>query len=215
MLQVVFGHGHPVTSGSPAIDYFISSDLFETTTSIEGREVRIVAGTGNDIIDATAHEENVSEVFTSRCSSSSSDSGVQTAVCEEEGRQHHHSAGGSLASTKEPRGRRGRDPWEGRGDGTQDYSEQLVMFDSLTASLPEDFGPPNKPPDARATRRVAGLAEGDHGYHCIQHSKKFHPDFDPVLRGVLLGDPAAKILLTAGSKVCSSLHWKPRGSLRA
>lgn len=196
-----------MTSGSPAIDYFVSSDLFETPASIEGRDIRRAAGTGSDI--NTAAYENVSEVTALHSSSSSSIHGTQTAV-----REDRHSLAGDLfaSTTKESHGRRGDDPWRGRGDGTQDYAEQLVLFDSLTASLPEAFGPPNDYPDGRATRRLVGLMEGDNGYHCIQHSKKFHPDFDPVLRGVLQGDSAAKILLTAASKVCSFSH-RNRGAV--
>ncbi|CAB1102766.1 unnamed protein product [Ectocarpus sp. CCAP 1310/34] len=38
-VQVVFGHGHSVTSGSPGIDCFVSSDLYETTASIDAREL--------------------------------------------------------------------------------------------------------------------------------------------------------------------------------
>lgn len=215
MIQVAFGHGHPVTSGSPAIDYFVSSDLFETSASIEGRDIRRAAGTGSDINAAVY--ENVSELTAPHSSSSSSSASSSSSLSSIHGTQiavredRHRPAGDLFASTtKESHGRRGDDPWRGRGDGTQDYTEQLVLFDSLTASLPEAFGPPNEYPDGRATRRLVGLMEGDHGYHCIQHSKKFHPDFDPVLRGVLQGDSAAKILLTEASKVCSSFHGKRR-----
>ncbi|CAM9364868.1 unnamed protein product [Ectocarpus sp. 4 AP-2014] len=104
------------------------------------------------------------------------------------------------------------EPWQGRGgEGEQDCTEQLVLFDSLTASLSEVFGSANAPSSAVATvaaavasprpRAEMSLVEGDHLYHCIQHTKKFHPDFDQVMKGVLQRDPAAKILLTAGSEV--------------
>ncbi|CAM9554800.1 unnamed protein product, partial [Laminaria digitata] len=118
--------GHPVTSGSPGIDYFVSSSLFETKTSVLSRNAR---------------------------------------------------AEGNIGDTA----------WRwGRGDGAQDFTEQLVLFDSLTASLPEMSGPSNAPDIVALEVRALTsglLREDDHAYHCIQHSKKFHPDFDPVLRG--------------------------------
>ncbi|CAN0521758.1 unnamed protein product [Ectocarpus sp. 12 AP-2014] len=112
---------------------------------------------------------------------------------------------------------------EGRGgEGEQDYAEQLVLFDSLTASLSEVFGPANAPSSAVAAvaaaaassrpRAEISLVEGDHLYHCIQPSKKFRPDFDQVMKGVLQRDPAAKILLTAGSEVHLSCWGRTLGS---
>lgn len=226
---MAFGHGHPVTSGSPGVDYLVSSELFETAASIDGREIRRITGTASDISAAT---------------------GVEAAVDDEEGGTHHNGSSTFARSTpsgtfgrtdttafhhdrRHPRGnllRTGTQPilqeerkyddhgshqqWQGRGgDGERDYTEQLVLFDSLTASLPEVVGPAHAPSSAvtavLAAARASSpnsaalglLQEGDHMYHCIQHSKKFHPDFDPVLRGVLQSDPAAKILLSAASEV--------------
>ncbi len=39
-VQILFGLGHPITSGSQSIDYFIGSELFETPASFSGRERR-------------------------------------------------------------------------------------------------------------------------------------------------------------------------------
>ncbi|CAN0021785.1 unnamed protein product, partial [Ectocarpus sp. 12 AP-2014] len=162
--QIVFGHGHPVSSGSPAIDYFVSSDLFETTASIDARELRRIAGTPSDLSLATAV---------------TTDAGAEG--CDDDDSVHSPTAGG-----------RG-------GEGEQDYAEPLVFFYSLTASLSEVFGPANAP--LVRPRAEISLVEGDHLYHCIQNSKKIHTDFDQVMKGVLQRDPAAKILLTAGSEV--------------
>lgn len=184
-----------MTSGSSGIDYFVSSDLFETTASTDAREARRIAGTASDIVNPAEVDNGNGTLVSSGAPA------VDTVQTTSDGLSHR---GGVLTENR----RRKHDhdpPWRGRGDGTQDYTEQLVLFDSLTASLPEMFGPPNAPKVAALSTQalLSGLVEeGDHAYHCIQHSKKFHPNFDPVLRGVLLGDSAAKILLTAGSKVC-------------
>ncbi len=41
-VQILFGLGHPITSGSQSIDYFVGSELFETQASFSGRERRRV-----------------------------------------------------------------------------------------------------------------------------------------------------------------------------
>ncbi len=41
-VQILFGLGHPITSGTQSIDYFIGSELFETPASFHGRERRRV-----------------------------------------------------------------------------------------------------------------------------------------------------------------------------
>lgn len=204
--KISFGHGHPVTSGSPGIDYFVSSDLFETEVSIDAREARRVSGTSSDIEVAAA-------IIGSNGTSVGDPAPLLNTVEKTAGswpnddRELSPQPQEELVKENEKNvaeEERRRDPSvRGRGDGTQDYSEQLVLFDSLTASLPEAFGPTNNPDVATRDARTSSgfLREEDHAYHCIQHSKKFHPDFDRVLRGVLLGDPAAKIILTASSKV--------------
>lgn len=187
-----------MTSGSPGIDYFVSSSLFETKTSIEAREARRIAGTASDVAAATAAADDGTSFSVASCVTTSADVDRplphgRPDACGEV-LSHNARAGGSTDDTA----------WGGRGDGAQDFTEQLVLFDSLTASLPEMFAPPNAPHLlALEARELSSglLREDDHAYHCIQHSKKFHPDFDPVLRGVLLGDAAAKILLAEGSKV--------------
>lgn len=213
-----------MTSGSPGIDYFVSSDLFETTASTDGREVRRIAGTASDISAATGAEAvaDIEGDADARSTPSGGTLGRTDTSAPNHDRVHPR---GNLPRTStlpeledekkheyndgpQQRQRRG-------GDGAQqDYTEQLVLFDSLTASLPEEVDPANTSSSA-LTAKVLGavrassptsralelLQEGDNLYHCIQHSKKFHPDFDPVLRGVLQSDPAAKILLTVASEV--------------
>lgn len=188
--QVAFGHGHPVTSGSPGIDYFVSSDVFETFASIDCREARrTVAATAINFLPNT-----VNTVLANAHGSSG--------VVVQHGMDGRNLADGVFSEVIPPAQHGGMPGEERGGDGSQDYSEQLVLFDSLSASLPEFVGPPNSPSAvAAAVRDLTGMRDEDHGYHCMQHSKKIHPDFDLVMRDVLLRDPAAKLVLTTGSKV--------------
>lgn len=241
--KLAFGHGHPVTSGSPGIDYFVSSQLFETAASIDAREVRRIAGTASDISQAAAAAAARALEAASEAAHTNNDESA--IIVDDDGTNHVKISSATSSDAPATTGPDGRRPGlqrdlqttgckgdagtgGGSGDGRpgcrkggggggcaeQDYTEQLVLFDSLTASLPEVFGPPPRAISRTAavlaavgeswsTTTPGSLAEGHHLYHCIQHSKKIHPDFDPVLRGILESDPAAKILLTTGSKVCS------------
>lgn len=216
-----------MTSGSPGIDYFVSSELFETAASIDGREVRRIAGTASDISAATgagAAADYENDVANARPTPSGGSLGRTDTATLNDDRVYF---GGNLPRTgtqpvlqaKKKHENNGSHQWQRRGGDAaqQDYTEQLVLFDSLTASLLGEVDPVNTPTSAvtavlgavRASSPTSVALEellqgGDNLYHCIQHSKKFHPDFDPVLRGVLESDPAAKILLSAASEVSSS-----------
>lgn len=102
--------GHPETTGSPAIDYFISSELFET--------------------DA----------------------------------------------------------------GDEHYSEQLVRLKTIPAYC---FKPllPERP----RTRADFGFPADAHLYACPQTLFKFHPQFDPLLAGILRRDPRGLLLIPEGT----------------
>eukprot|EP00903_Cladosiphon_okamuranus_P020162 g18511.t1 len=223
-VQLAFGHGHPITSGSPGIDYFVSSELFETALSIDAREVRNIAGTASVISHAAATAAEALELAgivqngdeegiddgTNQISNAASHVGTAGSDYREPSRQRDLQKISNEAAVVEDGNGNGRQELRDRGGDTEpDYTEQLVLFNSLTASLPEVLGPPNAPSEVSAVLEEAGvpssivetLTEGHHLYHGLQHPKKFHPDFDPVLRGVLQSDPKAKIVLTAESKV--------------
>lgn len=238
--KIAFGHGHPVTSGSPGIDYFVSSELFETAASIDGREARRIDGTASDISAATGAEAVGDD---EEDGANHSASATYARPTPSEGTFDQTDTAASNHDRFHPRGKLSRVRTQSilpeershdngskqrqglGGDGGQDYTEQLVLFDSLTASLPEVVGATHAPSSAvaavleavRASSPTSAtlhlLQEGDHLYHCIQHSKKFHPDFDPVLRGVLQSDPAAKILLSAANEV--SVYPTTRYGLRS
>lgn len=70
------------------------------------------------------------------------------------------------------------------------YSEELVRL----ATLPT-FQWPVVHPSPPAVRREFGLPEGSPLYACLQRTAKLHPDFDPILAGILRRDPAGLVLL--------------------
>ena len=70
------------------------------------------------------------------------------------------------------------------------YTEELVRM----AALPT-FQRPVKPPNPPADRSEFGLPEGRHLYACLQRTAKLHPDFDPLIAGILRGDPAGFVVL--------------------
>ncbi len=77
--------------------------------------------------------------------------------------------------------------------GDEHYSEQLVRLNSMLTS----YYPPQLPPLLK-TRRDFGLEENCHLYLCPQNLFKFHPDFDPILAEILVGDSEGQIVLVAG-----------------
>jgi protein O-GlcNAc transferase len=111
--------GHPITTGSPAIDYYISSKLFETENSPEH------------------------------------------------------------------------------------YTEKLVQFDSIPAFF-------QRPPleENRYRREDFGISPEEHFYVCPQGFFKFHPDFDPILGGILRQDPQARLVLVNACKNWETLLLK-------
>lgn len=103
--------GHPVTTASPALDYFVSSDLIE--------------------------------------------------------------------------------PWAAETE----YTERLVRMPRLPAYY---YRPTLRGP--RKDRASFGLADDEHVYCCPQSLFKFHPEFDPLLAGILRRDPQGRIVLVAASQ---------------
>ncbi|HEX3726672.1 MAG TPA: hypothetical protein VHV08_10535, partial [Pirellulales bacterium] len=77
-------------------------------------------------------------------------------------------------------------------DDAQDhYTEKLVLSDTLLSyqrRAPLALGP--------AKRESLGIANDTHLYLCAQQLGKFHPDFDPILAGILQADARAVIVVT-------------------
>ena len=70
------------------------------------------------------------------------------------------------------------------------YTEELVRL----ATLPT-YQDPITRPDPPPRRAEFGLPEGMHLYACLQRLAKLHPDFDPLLAGILRRDPRGLVLL--------------------
>jgi len=89
-------------------------------------------------------------------------------------------------------------------NGFQDYSEQLVKFDTLTTWF--------KRVDCEKGEGTGELVmvEGKHYYACLQYSKKIHSGFDDVLEGVLRSDEEAVILMLDGARRFET-RWRERG----
>ena len=75
-------------------------------------------------------------------------------------------------------------------DSDDHYSERLVRF----KRLPTYFYRP-EPPEASLARDRLGLIADQHLYLCAQNLRKLHPDFDPLLAGLLRRDPKGCIVL--------------------
>jgi len=72
------------------------------------------------------------------------------------------------------------------------YTEALLRL----ATLPT-YQDPVPRPDPPPRRSEFGLPEGARLYACLQRLQKVHPDFDPLLAGILRRDPRGLILLLA------------------
>lgn len=75
-------------------------------------------------------------------------------------------------------------------DAREHYREQLVLLPTLPTYY-------QRPPVPRqpAERGRWGVSSSDHLYLCVQNLRKYHPDFDPILAGILRADPAGRLLI--------------------
>ncbi|MBI5612440.1 MAG: tetratricopeptide repeat protein [Gammaproteobacteria bacterium] len=71
------------------------------------------------------------------------------------------------------------------------YSERLYLLHDL-ATLAYYYRP--RVPEPLKDRAALGLPEDAHIYLCPQTLFKLHPDFDPILAGILGADPRARIV---------------------
>lgn len=101
-LQFSFGLGHPVTSGHSAVDFFVSSDLFEVAQ--EADERGMIDASKHDDINAAAQTSLVADVM--------------------ENRNNSNSYGEHPGEKFAPLG-------SGSGNHAV-YAEQIVLFDSFT-----------------------------------------------------------------------------------
>ncbi len=78
-------------------------------------------------------------------------------------------------------------------DAAEHYTENLVLFDSLTVYYERLTTSSSATRDA--ARREFGLPRGKHLYLCPQSLFKMHPEFDDLLLAILERDVAARIVL--------------------
>lgn len=76
-------------------------------------------------------------------------------------------------------------------DADSHYTEQLVLAKTLL-TYQERVSQPGSP----KPREYFGLARDRHLYVCAQQLGKCHPDFDPILAGILRGDSQGLVVLT-------------------
>lgn len=78
-------------------------------------------------------------------------------------------------------------------DAAEHYSEKLLLMKGMPSyqtRLPR--------PAVYKSREDLGLPEDKHVYLCPQQLGKFHPDFDPLLAGILRQDPRGIVAVTEG-----------------
>lgn len=77
--------------------------------------------------------------------------------------------------------------------GEMHFSERLVRMPLLGVHYerPRRLGPPR-------TRSFFDIPEDCHVYVCPQTLFKFHPDYDPILAGILNGDPQGRLVMIEG-----------------
>jgi predicted O-linked N-acetylglucosamine transferase (SPINDLY family) len=77
------------------------------------------------------------------------------------------------------------------------YSEKLLRGRTLLAYHTR---PPL--PAVLRPREAFGFRADQHLYACLQNLRKFHPDFDPLLAGILERDPAGVVVIVEDRGAC-------------
>ena len=81
-------------------------------------------------------------------------------------------------------------------NGQTHYSEKLFLLKDV-ASCAYYYQP--ELPSTLLVRQDFGLSEHEHIYICPQALFKLHPEFDPIMAGILRSDSAGRIILIEGS----------------
>ena len=189
-VQILFGHGHPVTSGGEAIDYFVSSDLFILGPTEQSRggsvadrvddeldctEQGVLFDTITTCFDDPRNEEHTAD---SGGSSGNGNSGSpQAAAGAVESSQTSESSGSTTAGVGLEIGRLG-----GGIVMAVAEAEELERFGVTGAS--------KRAMEGRPWRL----------YMCLQSVMKFHPRFDAALLAVLRRDRGGLVLLPKSAR---------------
>lgn len=92
-------------------------------------------------------------------------------------------------------------------DSQVHYSEKLVRLPHICTWFER---PQHEPPDWLELRRRYAFGLDEHIYLCPQSLFKLHPDFDPLLRGILEADHQAVIAFIAGSHLDMTVQVQNR-----
>ncbi|KAH8048126.1 hypothetical protein JL722_12726 [Aureococcus anophagefferens] len=206
-VQVVFGHGHPMSAGlGDSIDYFVSSKLYEADVAnlIDGDAGRL-AVLAEAAVLADVREPGLARPPPIVLPDPAAAPARAVDAAARRAARLEADAGGDAAALRLAAA------VPDRGDGGQAYDEQLVLFESPTIGFPR----PPEPP--RHTRTALGLPEDPPLFACprprgkrtsaalrrarLQHSKKLHPDFDASLAAVFAKAPGdALVLMLEGAR---------------
>ena len=143
---LVFGHGHPLTSGLDTVDYFVSSESYERDPTWPNR-----GASERHAINAEAAVFFDDDSMVLGASSDADDAARKAA-----GLAPDYGATGATLRL---------DAASPRGDGAQKYEEQLVLFEHSSIGFDEPPAPPY------STRADLDLPENAPVFCVLQHSK--------------------------------------------
>jgi protein O-GlcNAc transferase len=93
-------------------------------------------------------------------------------------------------------------------DGEAHYTEKLIRLPGLLTRYVRPSLTPNPPGRSRW-----GLSNSQHIYLCSQNLRKYHPDFDALIAGILRGDPDGAFVLLADRRPALTTRLLARMSL--
>ena len=94
--------------------------------------------------------------------------------------------------------------WETEG-AEQRYTETLIRTQTNLVYVPRVVLP-----EPHKTREDFGFTAREHLYLCAQKIEKFHPDFDPMLGGILRRDGLGKIAIVEDAHACAAEALRQR-----
>jgi predicted O-linked N-acetylglucosamine transferase (SPINDLY family) len=87
------------------------------------------------------------------------------------------------------------------------YSEQLIQARTLLT-----WQERVRIPDHPKSRESFGFSRSRNLYVCVQQTRKIHPDFDPMLAGILRNDPRATVVIVEDSRKQTAHRLRERFS---